>query len=152
MVATGRGAQLGIVIRDAGVLEQAGRVTAALLDKTGTVTDGRMALVEVAAADGVDPAELLAWQASLEDASEHPVARAVAEGPGTAGWPCPLSRRSPSCPARAWPAGSAAASCWSAGPSCWPARLERSRRGGGRRQRRPGHGPHRGRGRLGRPG
>jgi Cu+-exporting ATPase len=80
MVGTGRGAQLGIVIRDAGVLEQAGRVTAALLDKTGTVTDGRMALVEVAAADGVDPAELLALAASLEDASEHPVARAVAEG------------------------------------------------------------------------
>jgi len=80
MVGTGRGAQLGIVIRDAGVLEQAGRVTAALLDKTGTVTEGRMALVEVAAADGVDPAELLALAASLEHASEHPVARAVADG------------------------------------------------------------------------
>jgi P-type Cu+ transporter len=80
MVGTGRGAQLGIVIRDAGVLERAGRATTALLDKTGTVTEGRMALVEVAAADGVDPAELLALAASLEDASEHPVARAVAEG------------------------------------------------------------------------
>ena len=80
MVGTGRGAQLGIVIRDAAVLERAGRVTTALLDKTGTVTEGRMALVEVAAAEGVDPAELLALAGSLEDASEHPVARAVAEG------------------------------------------------------------------------
>jgi P-type Cu+ transporter len=80
MVGTGRGAQLGIVIRDAAVLERAGRVTTALLDKTGTVTEGRMALVEAAAADGVDPAELLALAGSLEDASEHPVARAVAEG------------------------------------------------------------------------
>jgi Cu+-exporting ATPase len=80
MVGTGRGAQLGIVIRDAAVLEQAGRVTTALLDKTGTVTEGRMALVEVVAADGVDPEELLVPVASLEDASEHPVARAVADG------------------------------------------------------------------------
>jgi len=79
MVGTGRGAQLGIVIRDAAVLEQAGRVTTALLDKTGTVTEGRMALVEVVAADGVDPEELLVPVASLEDASEHPVARAVAD-------------------------------------------------------------------------
>ena len=80
MAGTGRGAQLGILIRGAEVLERAGRVTTALLDKTGTLTKGRMALVEVAADDGVDPAELLALAASLEDASEHPVARAVAEG------------------------------------------------------------------------
>ena len=80
MVGTGRGAHLGIVIRDAAVLEQAGRVTTALLDKTGTVTEGRMALVEVVAAAGVDPEELLVPVASLEDASEHPVARAVADG------------------------------------------------------------------------
>ncbi|HEX3212158.1 MAG TPA: heavy metal translocating P-type ATPase, partial [Actinomycetota bacterium] len=80
MAGTGRGAQLGILIRGAEVLERAGRVTTALLDKTGTLTQGRMALVEVAADDGVDPAELLALAASLEDASEHPVARAVAEG------------------------------------------------------------------------
>ena len=80
MAGTGRGAQLGILIRGAEVLERAGRVTTALLDKTGTLTRGRMALVEVAADDGVDPAELLALAASLEDASEHPVARAVAEG------------------------------------------------------------------------
>jgi P-type Cu+ transporter len=80
MVGTGRGAQLGILIRGAEVLERAGRLTTVLLDKTGTLTEGRMALVEVAADDGVDPDELLALAASLEDASEHPVARAVAEG------------------------------------------------------------------------
>jgi Cu+-exporting ATPase len=80
MVGTGRGAQLGILIRGAEVLEQAGRATTALLDKTGTLTTGRMALVEVAADDGVDPDELLALVAGVEDASEHPVARAVAEG------------------------------------------------------------------------
>jgi Cu+-exporting ATPase len=80
MVGTGRGAQLGILIRGAEALERAGRVTTVVLDKTGTVTEGRMALVEVAATDGVDPAELLALAASLEDASEHPVGRAVADG------------------------------------------------------------------------
>ena len=80
MVGTGRGAQLGILIRGAEVLERAGRVTTVLLDKTGTVTEGRMALVEVAADDGTDPDRLLALAASLEDASEHPVARAVADG------------------------------------------------------------------------
>ncbi|HSK37920.1 MAG TPA: heavy metal translocating P-type ATPase, partial [Actinomycetota bacterium] len=79
MAGTGRGAQLGILIRGAEVLERAGLVTTALLDKTGTLTSGRMALVEVAADDGVDPEELLALAASLEDASEHPVGRAVAE-------------------------------------------------------------------------
>src|SRR5215208_6036095 len=80
MVGTGRGAQLGILIRGAEVLEQAGRATTALLDKTGTLTTGRMALVEVAADDGVDPDELLALVAGVEDASEHPMARALAAG------------------------------------------------------------------------
>jgi Cu+-exporting ATPase len=80
MVGTGRGAQLGVLIRGAEVLERAGRVTTALLDKTGTLTQGRMALAEVVADDGVDPGELLTLAASVEDASEHPVARAVAAG------------------------------------------------------------------------
>jgi Cu+-exporting ATPase len=80
MVGTGRGAQLGILIRGAEVLEQAGRATTALLDKTGTLTTGRMALVEVAADEDVDPDELLALVAGVEDASEHPVARALAAG------------------------------------------------------------------------
>ena len=87
MVGTGRGAQLGILIRGAEVLERAGRVTTVLLDKTGTVTEGRMALVGVAADDGTDPDRLLALAASLEDASEHPVARAVADGARDRGLP-----------------------------------------------------------------
>jgi Cu+-exporting ATPase len=80
MAGIGRGAQLGILIRGAEVLERAGRVTTVVLDKTGTLTEGRMALVGVTAADGVDPDRLLALAASLEDASEHPLAAAVADG------------------------------------------------------------------------
>ncbi|HET9556172.1 MAG TPA: heavy metal translocating P-type ATPase, partial [Actinomycetota bacterium] len=64
MVGTGRGAQLGILIRGAEVLERAGKATVALLDKTGTVTEGRMSLAGVAAGDGVDPDRLLALAAS----------------------------------------------------------------------------------------
>jgi P-type Cu+ transporter len=73
MARTGRGAQLGILIRGAEVLERAGRVTTALLDKTGTLTSGRMALVEVAADDGVDPEELLALAASLPQPAADPL-------------------------------------------------------------------------------
>jgi Cu+-exporting ATPase len=87
MVGTGRGAQLGILIRGAEVLERAGRVTTVALDKTGTMTTGRMTLAGVAAAGGVDPGELLRLAASLEDGSEHPVGRAIAEGARARGLP-----------------------------------------------------------------
>ncbi len=80
MVGTGRGAQLGIVIKGGEVLEATQVVDVAVLDKTGTVTDGRMALVDVEVAPGVDVAELLRRAGSVEDASEHPIARAVADG------------------------------------------------------------------------
>jgi Cu+-exporting ATPase len=80
MVGTGRGAQLGILIKGGEVLEATRAVDAAILDKTGTITTGRMALVDVVAAPGVDPAVLLARAGSLEDASEHPIARAIAAG------------------------------------------------------------------------
>jgi P-type Cu+ transporter len=80
MAGIGRGAQLGVLIRGAEVLERAGRVTTVALDKTGTLTEGRMALVEVSAAQGEDADRLLALAASLEVASEHPVAAAVAGG------------------------------------------------------------------------
>ena len=98
MVGTGRGAQLGILIRGAEVLELAGRATTALLDKTGTLTTGRMALVEVAADDGVDPDELLALAAGVEDASEHPVARAVADGARDRGLALPAAEAFTSLP------------------------------------------------------
>jgi Cu+-exporting ATPase len=80
MVGTGRGAQAGILIKGPEVLESTRRVDTVVLDKTGTVTTGVMALVDVAAADGEDPGELLRLAGAVEDASEHPIARAVADG------------------------------------------------------------------------
>jgi Cu+-exporting ATPase len=86
MVGTGRGAQLGLLIKGPEVLESTRRVDTVVLDKTGTVTTGRMSLVEVAVADGVDRAEALRLVGALEHASEHPIAQAIAgaaraEGP-----------------------------------------------------------------------
>ena len=80
LVGTGRGAQLGILIKGPEVLESTRRVDTVVLDKTGTVTTGRMALVAAVPADGVDEGELLRLAASLEDASEHPIAQAIAAG------------------------------------------------------------------------
>ncbi|MFI6578431.1 heavy metal translocating P-type ATPase [Nocardiopsis sp. NPDC050513] len=80
MVGTGRGAQLGILIKGPEVLESTRRVDTVVLDKTGTVTTGRMALAGVTAADGEDEDELLRLAGALENASEHPIARAVAKG------------------------------------------------------------------------
>ncbi|MEE2048260.1 HAD-IC family P-type ATPase, partial [Nocardiopsis tropica] len=80
MVGTGRGAQLGILIKGPEVLENTRRVDTVVLDKTGTVTTGRMALTGVAVADGEDEEEVLRLAGALENASEHPVARAVAAG------------------------------------------------------------------------
>ena len=85
MVGTGRGAQLGILIKGPEVLESTRRVDTIVLDKTGTVTTGRMGLREVIAAEGESEAEVLRLAGALEDASEHPVARAVAEAARTAG-------------------------------------------------------------------
>ena len=78
MVGTGRGAQLGILIRGPEVLESTRRVDTVVLDKTGTVTTGRMRLVEVVAADDEDPDDVRRLAAALESASEHPIGRAVA--------------------------------------------------------------------------
>ncbi|MEV6541689.1 heavy metal translocating P-type ATPase [Streptomyces sp. NPDC051665] len=80
MVGTGRGAQLGILIKGPEVLESTRRVDTVVLDKTGTITTGRMTLQEVYVADGIDELELLRLAGALEHASEHPVARAVAAG------------------------------------------------------------------------
>jgi Cu+-exporting ATPase len=80
MVGTGRGAQLGILIKGPEVLESTRRVDTIVLDKTGTVTSGTMALVDVVPAAGVDADELLRIGGSLEHASEHPIARAIADG------------------------------------------------------------------------
>ncbi len=76
LVGTGRGAQLGILIKGPEVLESTRRVDTIVLDKTGTVTTGHMALVEVIV-DGTDVAEALRLVGSVEDASEHPIAKAI---------------------------------------------------------------------------
>ncbi|UPL11788.1 heavy metal translocating P-type ATPase [Microbacterium sufflavum] len=78
LVGTGRGAQLGILIRGPEILESTRRVDTVVLDKTGTVTTGRMTLTAVHPAEGVERAELLRLAGALEDASEHPIAQAVA--------------------------------------------------------------------------
>ncbi|MFF9163266.1 heavy metal translocating P-type ATPase [Streptomyces longwoodensis] len=80
MVGTGRGAQLGILIKGPEVLESTRRVDTVVLDKTGTVTTGRMTLLAVHTADGEDEKTVLRLAGALEHASEHPVARAVAAG------------------------------------------------------------------------
>ena len=80
LVGTGRGAQLGILIKGPEVLESTRRVDTVVLDKTGTVTTGRMTLQEVHVADGADEKEVLRLAGAVEHASEHPVARAVALG------------------------------------------------------------------------
>ncbi|MFD7337155.1 heavy metal translocating P-type ATPase [Streptomyces violascens] len=80
MVGTGRGAQLGILIKGPEVLETTRKVDTIVLDKTGTVTTGRMTLLAVHTADHTDKAEVLRLAGALEHSSEHPVARAVADG------------------------------------------------------------------------
>jgi Cu+-exporting ATPase len=80
LVGTGRGAQLGILIKGPQILESTRRVDTIVLDKTGTVTTGRMKLVDVIPAAGTTDDELLRLAGALEDASEHPIAAAVADG------------------------------------------------------------------------
>jgi P-type Cu+ transporter len=79
LVGTGRGAQLGLLIKGPEILESTRRVDTIVLDKTGTVTTGAMSLIEVVAADGEDDREVLRIAGALEDASEHPIARAIAD-------------------------------------------------------------------------
>ena len=79
MVGSGRGAQLGILIKGPEALEQTRHITTVVLDKTGTVTEGRMNVAAVIPAGGVTEQELLRLAAGAEDASEHPIARAIAE-------------------------------------------------------------------------
>ncbi|MEU2667891.1 heavy metal translocating P-type ATPase [Streptomyces sp. NPDC007164] len=80
MVGTGRGAQLGILIKGPEVLETTRRVDTIVLDKTGTVTTGRMTLLDVHTAEGTDETDVLRLAGALEHSSEHPIARAVAAG------------------------------------------------------------------------
>ena len=80
MTATGRGAQAGVLIKDAEALERFAGVDTLIVDKTGTLTEGRPKLTDVVAAGGFDEERLLALAASLERGSEHPLAEAIVEG------------------------------------------------------------------------
>ncbi|MET9328815.1 heavy metal translocating P-type ATPase [Tsukamurella sp. NPDC003166] len=80
LVGTGRGAQLGVLIKGPEVLESTRRVDTVVLDKTGTVTTGRMTLVDVVTEPGVEAQDVLRLAGALEDASEHPIAQAIAAG------------------------------------------------------------------------
>jgi P-type Cu+ transporter len=79
MVGTGRGAQLGILIKGPEVLEHIRRIKTVVLDKTGTVTSGVMSVVSVTAAPGIDVSEVLALAGAAEAGSEHPIAKAIAQ-------------------------------------------------------------------------
>ena len=79
MVGTGRGAQLGILLKGPEVLESTRAVDTVALDKTGTVTTGEMTVHDVIAADGVDADDMLARAAAVEANSEHPIGRAVVD-------------------------------------------------------------------------
>jgi len=79
-VATGRGAELGVLVKGGAPLEAASQIDSVLFDKTGTLTQGQAQLTDVIALPQRDDAELLAWVASVEQASEHPVARAIVRG------------------------------------------------------------------------
>jgi Cu+-exporting ATPase len=77
MVGTGRGAQLGVLIKGPEVLERTRRIDTIVLDKTGTVTEGRMQLVGVTPLDGAERADVLRLAGAVEAASEHPIAQAI---------------------------------------------------------------------------
>ena len=125
LVGTGRGAQLGIVIKGPEVLESTRAVDTIVLDKTGTVTTGQMSLVDVAAAPGQDVDELLRLAGAVEDASEHPVAAAIAAAPGKGSAPpCPPCGISPIARGSAFPAS------WAGVPCCWAGRAGWNRNGG----------------------
>ncbi|RWO02274.1 heavy metal translocating P-type ATPase [Mesorhizobium sp.] len=80
MTATGRGAQAGVLIKEAEALERFSKVDTLIVDKTGTLTEGKPKLTDVVGFDGFDEAELLGLAASLEKGSEHPLAEAIVAG------------------------------------------------------------------------
>ncbi|WP_245440125.1 heavy metal translocating P-type ATPase [Mesorhizobium sp. Z1-4] len=85
MTATGRGAQAGVLIRDAEALERFAAVDTLIVDKTGTLTEGKPRLTDIIAAGGFEEADVLSLAASLERGSEHPLAEAIVEGAGDKG-------------------------------------------------------------------
>ena len=106
-VATGRGARLGILVRDASAFERMDRVTVVVFDKTGTVTEGRPVVVEVVPQPGWTNEQLLEVAAGAESSSEHPLARVFAPFAGG-------SRGFGPCAGSAWRRASMGGTCWSA--------------------------------------
>ncbi len=94
MVGTGKAAEHGVIIRDAEALEVAGKVTAVVLDKTGTITKGEPSVTDVIAYDGDGEAQIVNYAASLEKLSEHPIAQSVVAYAASLGAPSshPLDR------------------------------------------------------------
>ncbi|TBL68279.1 heavy metal translocating P-type ATPase [Paenibacillus thalictri] len=92
MAGSGRAAELGILFKGGEHLEAAHRITAVVLDKTGTVTKGKPELTDVLAAEGVDKAQLLAWAGAAERGSEHPLAEAIVKGIEAEGIPLPAAQ------------------------------------------------------------
>jgi P-type E1-E2 ATPase len=105
IVGTGRGAELGVLIKSVEVLERTRAITTVVVDKTGTLTRGRMALTDVVAADGVDQARLLRLVGAVEADSEHPIGAAIAAAArqqgqlpaATGSRPCPAKAPAPRC-------------------------------------------------------
>ncbi len=89
VAACGRGAQLGIFIKGHHALESSGLIDTVVFDKTGTITQGRMAVTDVAAAPGTEPADLLRYAGAVERASEHPIAAAISEAAAARTGPLP---------------------------------------------------------------
>ncbi|MCT4625778.1 heavy metal translocating P-type ATPase [Halodesulfovibrio sp.] len=87
MVATGRGAQLGVLFKNGTALEQTGRVQTVVFDKTGTITHGKPELVHVEVLNGIDESTAVSYAASLESLSEHPLATAIVKGARERGVP-----------------------------------------------------------------
>src|SRR4029453_16283324 len=85
MVGVGRGAQAGVLVKSAESLERLENVTIIVVDKTGTLTEGRPGVVEVRPVEGVEESELLRFAASVERTSEHPVGAAIVEAAKTRG-------------------------------------------------------------------
>ena len=89
MVGTGRGARAGILIRNAEALEIFGKVDTLIIDKTGTLTEGKPTLSAVIPQPGISEDDLLQLVASLERSSEHPLAAAIVKGARQRSYPCP---------------------------------------------------------------
>ena len=118
MVGTGRGAQLGILIKGPEVLESTRRIDTIVLDKTGTVTTGTMTLLDVITASGEQPDEVLRLAGALEDSSEHPIAKAIATGARDKVGDLPGARTSRISRGSACRASWMVTVCWSGGDGC----------------------------------